>query len=518
MAKRKSSVTRKRTAPKRKIKAEKQSSGPGWVLYGIMGGVVLGILMGGLAPELAGKTAFLGELFMNALMMLVVPLVMVSMIVGITRLGDVRELGSLGSRTVIYYMVTTGFSVLVGILLVNLIQPGKGITRGETHAQAEYQIKGQELFMKNVSFTKTDFDSRYVIVLQDQDIQGAIEAIHGNQGLVADWRNMDGEPALPKLWGRGVSISLPIVDRVRGKDKGIMEVLTDMLVGLVPRNLFKAMVETKILPLIVFSLIFGAVLSTLGSKGKVAVDFFEAANEAIMGIVGLVMKVAPFGIFGLVAARIGRAGGFEGFLPELAALGKYFSTVVLGLGIHAFITLALILYFLGGRKPWQYAKNMGSALLNAFSTASSTATLPLTIQCMKEKNNVSSRVAGFVLPLGATINMDGTALYEAVAAIFIAQVYGIELSFFQMVLIFLTATLAAVGAAGIPEAGLVTMVIVLRAVDLPVEGIALILTIDWFLDRFRTTVNVWGDGVIAAVIDRREGEDKPQARSSGRRR
>ena len=186
-------------------------------------------------------------------------------------------------------------------------------------------------------------------------------------------------------------------------------------------------------------------------------------------------------------------------------LGKYFATVVSGLLIHGLIALPFILYFIAKRPVIGYVKNCAPALTTAFSTGSSAATLPLTIECTRSRNGVPAHIANFVLPLGATVNMDGTALYEAVAVIFIAQIYGIQLGIVQLVVIFLTATLAAVGAAAIPQAGLVTMVIVLRAVDLPIEGISLILVIDWFLDRCRTTVNVWGDMVGAAVVERLEG-------------
>ena len=196
-------------------------------------------------------------------------------------------------------------------------------------------------------------------------------------------------------------------------------------------------------------------------------------------------------------------------MPELLAVGKYSFTVIFGLAIHAVVVLPLILLLIGGRNPLTYVKGMGAALLNAFSTASSSATLPLTMEGT-EKNSISNRTSSFVLPLGATINMDGTALYEAVAAMFIAQVYGITLGPVEQVVIFLTATIAAIGAAGIPEAGLVTMVIVLKAVGLPIEGIGLILTIDWFLDRCRTTINVWGDSVGAGVIETLESRVAPE--------
>jgi Na+/H+-dicarboxylate symporter len=183
-------------------------------------------------------------------------------------------------------------------------------------------------------------------------------------------------------------------------------------------------------------------------------------------------------------------------------------TVLVGLAVHGFVVLPLILKLIGRRKPGRYARGVAAALLNAFSTASSSATLPITLEGVEKQNGVSNRTASFVLPLGATINMDGTALYESVAAIFIAQVYGIHLPPVMQIVIFLTATLAAIGAAGIPQAGLVTMVIVLRAVGLPIEGIGLLLTIDWLLDRFRTTVNVWGDSVGAGVIETLELRDQ----------
>jgi Na+/H+-dicarboxylate symporter len=186
----------------------------------------------------------------------------------------------------------------------------------------------------------------------------------------------------------------------------------------------------------------------------------------------------------------------------LSKIGKYFMTVIIGLGIHAVVVLPILLLILARQSPARYALGMAPALGTAWSTASSSATLPVTLECTEVRNKVSRRSALFVLPIGATINMDGTALYEAVAAIFIAQASGIDLAPGQQVIIFVTATLAAIGAAGIPQAGLVTMVIVLNAVGLPLEGIGLILAIDWFLDRFRTTVNVWGDSVGAAVVDR----------------
>ena len=267
------------------------------------------------------------------------------------------------------------------------------------------------------------------------------------------------------------------------------------------------MVDENIFPLIIFCLFFGAVLTTVGEAGKPLIDIINALNITMIKCVVLIMYVAPVGIFCLIAARIGEAElTIEGGLAaELARLAKYTFTVALGLLIHAGTTLVLILAFIGKRKPWRFFKNLIPQLLTAFSTASSMATLPVTISLAVEKNKISKKIAGFVLPLGATINMDGTALYEGVAAIFIAQLYNVQLGIGGQFVILITATVAAIGAAAIPHAGLVTMVLVLRSVGLPLEGIGVILTIDWFLDRMRTTVNSWGDAVGAAVIDHLEG-------------
>ena len=220
-----------------------------------------------------------------------------------------------------------------------------------------------------------------------------------------------------------------------------------------------------------------------------------------MAVILIVMKVAPFGIFCLVAAKFGEAQAEGKFLAELAQIGKFFVTVLMGLFFHLLVTLPLILWLMTKRNPYRFMLAMGQALLTAFSTASSSATLPVTMECAVDRAKVSERSVEFVTPLGATINMDGTALYEATAAIFIAQVAMIDLGFGQQMIVAVTATLAAIGAAGIPEAGLFTMIIVLNAVNLPVEYIGLILSVDWLLDRFRTAINVFGDAVGAAIVE-----------------
>ncbi len=280
--------------------------------------------------------------------------------------------------------------------------------------------------------------------------------------------------------------------------------LSEIAETIITPNIFKSASEQEILPLIVVSILFGIAFGKLGKENALIIDILNTTEKAIMKVVGWIITLTPLGIFALIAHKLGEAGGGNSVVEMITHLGKYFICVVLGLALHSMVILPLILLVFGRKNPISYAAKMSKTLLTAFSTASSSATLPLTMSGVVKEAKVSERVARFVLPLGATINMDGTALYEAVAAIFIAQSYGIQLGLYELIVVFITATLAAVGAAGIPEAGLVTMIIVLQAVGLPVEGMGIILAIDWLLDRFRTTVNVWGDSIGAAVLERLE--------------
>jgi Na+/H+-dicarboxylate symporter len=394
------------------------------------------------ARQVAEIVRFCGDIFLRMLMLIVIPLVVTSMICGITSLGDIRRMGKVGSWTITYYLATGAAAVLLGILLVTTIQPGVG-------ADDTFAYVSEGLTME-----------------QDGTILGTLlEVIRGRPG-----------------------------------DPGS---------GMIPSNIFLAASKTNVLALILFALVFGGALSTLGERGKPAVDFFRAANEAVMKIVHLIILFAPVGIFGLIATRFVDSGGAAAFGSELARLGRFVFTVTLGLAIHLVVLCAVLAVF-ARRNPLRYFYTMARALLTAVSTDSSSATLPVTMECVKDAE-ISDRSAGFVLPLGATINMDGTALYEATAAIFIAQSLGIELGGPALVVVFLTATLAAIGAPGIPEAGLVTLVIVLSAVNLPAAGIGTILAIDWLLDRERTAVNVFGDAVGAAVIDRYLERNTPSA-------
>jgi Na+/H+-dicarboxylate symporter len=278
------------------------------------------------------------------------------------------------------------------------------------------------------------------------------------------------------------------------------EAVAKVVLGMFPSNLVGAAAEGNVLGLIVFAVLAGAMLANMEGRARPLMAVLEVANDVLMRLVQLVVWTAPVGIFGLVAERLARAGGGHVW-GEIQTLGWYALTVLVGLAVHAALTLPLVLAVLARRNPLRYAAGMGQAVVTAFGTASSAATMGVTLSCATERNGVSARAAEFVIPLGTTVNMNGTALYEAVAVLFIAQTLGVRLDVVQQLVVLLTATLAAIGAAAIPEAGLVTMVLVLGAVGLPADSVGLILSIDWILDRFRTAVNVWGDAVGAAVVD-----------------
>lgn len=298
--------------------------------------------------------------------------------------------------------------------------------------------------------------------------------------------------------GIGVNITAQV-----GVEPAVREMpsVISIVHDIIPSNLLDAMAKDKVLSIILFSLVLGVAISSIGEKGRSLAGLFEALNRVMMKITGWIMRLAPFGVFALMGYTIGTMG-----LSVVKPLAVYMVTVIVGLCIHAFITLPVLLGIVGRYSPLKLIKDVFSAVATAFSTASSAATLPITMDCLRRNTGVSNKVTSFVLPLGATVNMDGTALYEAVAAMFIAQAYGFELNVWQQLVIMLTATLASIGAAAIPGAGLVTMVIVLKAVNLPLEGIGMILAVDRLLDMLRTAVNVWGDACGTAVVAHLEGE------------
>ncbi len=309
--------------------------------------------------------------------------------------------------------------------------------------------------------------------------------------------------------GTGVNLGAEQTTEVAsGEVPSILSILKDI----VPANLFDAMAKDKVLSVIFFALLLGVAISSVGETGKPLITLFEGFNAVMMKITGWIMRLAPFGVFALMAHTIGTMG-----LAVIKPLITYMATVVLGLAIHACVTLPLLLIVFGKYSPVKFIKDVFSAVATAFSTASSAATLPITMDCVQENSGVSNKISSFVLPLGATINMDGTALYEAVAAMFIAQAYGVDLALGQQLIIMLTATLASIGAAAIPGAGLITMVIVLKAVNLPLEGIGMILAVDRLLDMLRTAVNVWGDACGTIVVSNLEGEQLNRSAQADKR-
>ena len=428
--------------PEEPVLLEKQGGGSENLLTVlIFAGIVAALALAWLAPSAAASLAVGGTVFLAVLKMLVVPLVVTSVMCGVLSMGDVRKLGRPGAATLIYYFTTTAVAVVTGIVLVNLFAPGEGIDGSAAKAAAGAEVSA-------------------------------------------------------KLGAEAVS-----------EPAGVGAIFENLLTMLFTDNLFASAAETDLLPLIVFSLAFAAVLTTMGARAGSLTKVLLEANDALMKFVLLVMWTAPLGVFCLVAGQFGEAAANGELLEEMKSIGWYSATVLTGLAVHAFVTLPLILWALTRRNPYAFLFQMGRPILTAFATASSSATLPVTMETAVEKAKVERRSVDFVLPLGATINMDGTALYEAVAALFIAQTLAggadaIDLGLTTQIVVAATATLAAIGAAGIPQAGLFTLIIVLNAVGLPVELAGLILSVDWLLDRFRTAVNVFGDACGAAVVEK----------------
>jgi solute carrier family 1 (high affinity glutamate transporter) protein 1 len=445
---------------------------------------------------------FLGLIFKAMLKMLIVPLVLASIVTGITSLGDVRQLGRLGARTLGYYALTTGLAVCLGLSLVNTIRPGQG--GGAETLQVSLEVN-QGKHKRLLALAKSDAEA------------GRVESARAMYVLFLERYGSQVEPGLrdqvtrerdriqpPPAYRRKLRL-VEAQTRWRvetGKNSSSMTVKDFLLaqIGKLFKNPFQALANTDILAIIVFALLLGGCLTTLGEQGRPLIAVFESLNAAMMVLTNLIMTyVAPVGVFALMADVVASLG-----IQVLQLLGSYMACVVLGLGIHGLVILPTILRLFGGMGLLHFLAGARKPMAVALSTASSSATLPVTIEAAEEQLGCLPRTAGFVLPLGATVNMDGTALYEAVAALFIAQIYGIHLSLGHQVLVALTATLAAIGAAGIPSAGTVTMVMVLNAAHLPLDGIALILAVDRVLDMCRTMVNVMGDLVVAVVVDRGE--------------
>jgi len=390
----------------------------------ILVALILGILYGTFLGDYVGYVDWMGDIFLRALKMIIIPLILSSIISGVTSIGTAENLGRLGLKTIIYYLSTSTLAIITGLLFVNLLQPGVGADLGLTQEVGE-------LGMMQQSFGQ-------------------------------------------------------------------------ILINIIPTNIFAAFTQASMLSIIFFAILFGFFINLTNEKSRIFLTtFFDSTFEVMMKITMFIIRFAPYGVFGIVAFQVSQS---ESITVLAQSMGLYMLTVILGLSVHALITLPLITRFIGRVNPLKQFKAVTTPLLTAFSTSSSSATLPLTIQAVENNSGVSNKISSFTLPLGATINMDGTALYECVAAMFIAQAYGIELTFIQQVIVVITALLASIGAAGIPMAGLVMISIILTAVGLPLEGLGLILAVDRILDMFRTATNVWSDTCGAVVIAKTEGE------------
>ncbi|MCF8332393.1 MAG: dicarboxylate/amino acid:cation symporter [Bacteroidales bacterium] len=367
--------------------------------------------------------SWMGDLFLRALKMLIIPLIFSSIISGVTNIGSGESLGRLGIKTIFYYVMTSTFAIVTGLLLVNLIKPGVGA---------------------------------------DLSLMQEVEEI------------------------------------------GEYKDLPQILIEIVPENIFQAVTNSNMLSIIFFAILFGFFITRVGAKPRHTLkNFFNAVFDVMMKITMWVIRFTPLGILGIVAKVVADQ---DNLVELLSSMGIYMITVLGALIIHALITLPVLLRVIGKVNPFKHMSAMTTPILTAFSTSSSGATLPLTMTAAEENAGVSNKVTSFTLPLGATINMDGTALYECIAAMFIAQAYGIDLSITEQIVVVITALLASIGAAAIPMAGLVMITVILSAVGLPLEGVGLILAVDRILDMFRTATNVWSDSSGAAIIAASEGE------------
>ncbi|KAF0880875.1 excitatory amino acid transporter 1 [Hyaena hyaena] len=414
--------------------------------------------------------SFPGELLMRMLQMLVLPLIISSLVTGMAAL-DSKASGKMGMRAVVYYMTTTIIAVVIGIIIVIIIHPGKG-TKENMHREGKIvQVTAADAFLDLIRnmFPPNLVEACFKQFKTNYEKRSFRVPIQSNETLVSAVINNVSEA---------------------------METLTRITEELVPVP--GSVNGINALGLVVFSMCFGFVIGNMKEQGQALKEFFDSLNEAIMRLVAVIMWYAPLGILFLIAGKIVEMEDMGVIGGQLA---MYTVTVIVGLLIHAVIVLPLLYFLVTRKNPWVFIGGLLQALITALGTSSSSATLPITFKCLEENNGVDKRVTRFVLPVGATINMDGTALYEALAAIFIAQVNNFELNFGQIITISITATAASIGAAGIPQAGLVTMVIVLTSVGLPTDDITLIIAVDWFLDRLRTTTNVLGDSLGAGIVE-----------------
>ena len=414
------------------------------ILIAIMLAIVVGYTINQFTTDVSAPSLFgiayvsifnyIGTMFLNALRMIIVPLITSSIIIGVAGIGSGGNLGALGGKTLLFYASTTLAAILVGLLVINVIGPG------------------------------------YV----------------------------DGEPARDLLALDASAVD--IAAKVEGRGAGDV---AEVFLRMVPPNIIKAAAEGQMLGLIFFAILFGYFMTHLAHEfAEPLFNFWNGVFHVMMKMTEWIMLFAPIGVFGLVAKVVAETG-FDAAGP----LATFAVAVIAALAMHAFITLPLLLRFVGRVDPLKTLKGASPAMLTAFSTASSSATLPITMDSVEENIGVSNKVSSFVLPLGATVNMNGTALYECAAALFLAQAYGLDLTLGVQFTIVAIALMTSIGVAGVPSASLVAIAIILAAVGLPVEAIGVLMVFDRILDMMRTSINIWGDCCCATIVARLEGEE-----------
>ncbi|MCF7806432.1 MAG: dicarboxylate/amino acid:cation symporter [Simkaniaceae bacterium] len=410
-----------------------------WVLFAIVLGVALGSFLYSFGqdyiPRIEPVLSIGGKLFLNALTLIVVPLVSSSIINGMSRIGTEKHFSTLGLKMFVFYLGTSFIAILIGVSLTNLIQPGS-------------------------------FHS----------------AIDMQQGISQEMQNLAAEHTGGGIWAN----------------------VRNIISNLIPSNVVNAFAQNDMLGLIFFSIIFGYAVSQIPKDQSNAVSqFFRGVFSTMLKFTRIIMKALPLGVFFLVTEAFMKSG-----LDALRSVGMFVLVVLLALSLYAFVALPLLLFFVGRVNPWWHVKAMVPAIFTAFSTSSSSATMPVTMECVEKRARVSNMITSLVIPLGGSINMAGSALYEAVAAIFIAQVYGIEIGFVSQIVVIFLALLTSIGVAGIPSASLVVVIIILKTLGLPAEAVGLIIAVDRLLDMCRTSVNVFSDSCCAILVAKTEGEKK----------
>lgn len=423
-----------------------------------------------------------GDIFVNLLKLIAVPLVLFSIIVGVTSLGDIKKLGRMGLKTLGTYVLTTTFAVTLGLAIVNLFNPGGNVPDSLRESnRVRYEI------WRNENNVQVLDDINFLSDPSKAEVVATVRA---------------------QLNSEGVSSTLK--DKIDKAEKTKNDGPLQPLVDVIPDNIFNALSAQSMLQIIFFAIFFGIVLVTIPSeKSKPVITLVDGMNEAFVRMVIVVMQAMPFFVFALMAGQVVTAAGqdSEKFFQLLEFLVRYSVVVVIGLALMLFLIYPALVSTLVKRISYRrFMRGMRDAQITAFSTSSSVATLPITMDCVHRNLGVSERTTSFVLPIGATVNMDGTSLYQAVAVVALAQFHMVDLTLGQQAIIVLTATLASVGAAAVPSAGLVLMILVLESVGLDPAWIALIFPVDRILDMCRTVVNVTGDGAVSVIIASSEGE------------